>query len=576
MITQVRRGETTTGFMRLKANVSAQRSMQSCVEKLQSDACEADERLRTGGFLLTYHVWQGDLQKSAQLLRIVAPPPHDGNIAPLSLILWKLHEARYRWSTDSAAAALTLLDEAFAITMESGVHTMDQYLHAQRAYAALAAKRIEMAEASLWDMKSLLVPGQLMDKGLFNCLSSGACLLKGDFAASLEYGVTGLAAAKACGMPVGMALCHLALAQVLICREQFAAAAAHLAETLKIAHRIRSTLFEHAALMLSAYCLLQAGDEPSALTPLARGLSIGREKRYRFIYPWSRPEVLQRLLALALQSGTEADYVRGFVRQQHLLPESPELEVWPWDVRVHTFGGLTVVINDEPLHFHGKVQRKPLELLQAVLAQAGPPVDKNTLIDQLWPDLDGDAGQNAFELALHRLRKLLGRDDAISMQAGRLTLDARRIWVDTSAFERLCTKVEHRSFLHAGNTDPASIGDALMRYYQGHFLEGEEARWAITARERFRNKFVRTITSIGQELERSGRWEDLVTLYRRAIEIDPLIEELHQHLILAFREQGRIAEALDAYRHCRALMSITLGIESSGTTQALYRSLTHG
>ena len=36
---------------------------------------------------------------------------------------------------------------------------------------------------------------------------------------------------------------------------------------------------------------------------------------------------------------------------------------------------------------------------------------------------------------------------------------------------------------------------------------------------------------------------------------------------------GRTAEALQAYRRCRELLSITLGVEPSPATQALYRML---
>jgi len=44
-------------------------------------------------------------------------------------------------------------------------------------------------------------------------------------------------------------------------------------------------------------------------------------------------------------------------------------------------------------------------------------------------------------------------------------------------------------------------------------------------------------------------------------------------LMLCRRRSGRTAEALDGYRRCRDILSITLGVQPSAETQAIYRSL---
>jgi LuxR family transcriptional regulator, maltose regulon positive regulatory protein len=541
--------------------------------KLLSTMSGTEHRLRTGAVLLMHHIWQGDFPKAALLLRTVDRSPPETDVAPLPLICWRLQQARYHWSTGSPVEALALLDAALVIARESGVHAMDRYIHAQRAYACLAARQVDAAERSLHVMEGLLKTGAGPDTALFNFLKSGCHLLNGELDAAVQYGERGLKAALACGMPVGAALCRITLAQALICTGHCAAARMHLDEMLKIARGMRSTLLEHAGLLLSAYCRLQAGATQSALEPLRRGLNIGCTHQFRFIHPWARPEAMQRLLAFALKNGIECEYVRAFIRRERLLPESPDVDHWPWAVRVKTFGGLAVFVDDEPLRFNGKPQRKPLELLEAIIAHPGRQARKVTLIDQLWPDLDGDAGRNAFELALHRLRKLVGRDDAIVMQDGCVTLDAKQFRVDTWNFEHLCQEVEQAP---SHNTDAigwAQLADELLLLYSGHFLHGEDAPWAIAGRTRLRSQFTRTIASVGLELQRLHNWAALTSLCRRAVENDPLNEEFHRSLIFSLSEQGRIAEALDAYRHCRQILSVTLGIEPSAPTQSLYQSV---
>lgn len=62
-------------------------------------------------------------------------------------------------------------------------------------------------------------------------------------------------------------------------------------------------------------------------------------------------------------------------------------------------------------------QKKELELLLAVASvQAG--LSDRDLIDDLWPDSDGDAARNAFRVCLHRLRKSAG-DARIVTRVGR-------------------------------------------------------------------------------------------------------------------------------------------------------------
>jgi DNA-binding SARP family transcriptional activator len=117
------------------------------------------------------------------------------------------------------------------------------------------------------------------------------------------------------------------------------------------------------------------------------------------------------------------------------------------------------------------------------------------------------------------------------------------------------------------------VGSRLPRLYLGHFLLGDEAAWTVPSRERLRGKFLRSVAMRAEPQERRSHWDEAMALYRRSIELDPLAEEFHSGLMRCLKHQGRLAEALDAYRRCRDLLSITLGVEPSASTQALYRSL---
>ena len=286
----------------------------------------------------------------------------------------------------------------------------------------------------------------------------------------------------------------------------------------------------------------------------------------------SLPRISGQLAADALRFGVSEELVRRAIALRRLPPPADADDQWPWPLRVFTLGRFIVLIGDEPLVFSGKAQRKPLELLKCAIALGGR-VEASDVIERLWPELEGDASRNAFDIALHRLRKLLRSEDALSMRDGKLVIDASQAWIDARAFELTCSSVDDTNSVIAAQTPPKVLVARLLRYYTGHFLPGEDARWLLSARERLRSKLLRALSSVGERLERQADWDDAMLLYRRAIEVDPLVEEFQRRLMCCYRAQARIAEALDTYRRFRELLSISLGVAPSPATEAVYRSL---
>jgi hypothetical protein len=68
-----------------------------------------------------------------------------------------------------------------------------------------------------------------------------------------------------------------------------------------------------------------------------------------------------------------------------------------------------VLKDGEPMDFAGKASRKPLDLLKALIAFGGSDVSQGSLIDALWPELEGDRAQQSFEMALQSRRVIFFR-----------------------------------------------------------------------------------------------------------------------------------------------------------------------
>ena len=156
-------------------------------------------------------------------------------------------------------------------------------------------------------------------------------------------------------------------------------------------------------------------------------------------------------------------------------------------------------------------QRRPLELLQVLVAHGGERVPEERVTEALWPRIDGDSAHRSFTSTLHRLRKLLGEDRAVVLHEGKLTLDPRFFWIDTWALERLSAQVDAACKEGAAPAAPGEVerlGARLLELYRGPFLGSETAdAWSLRPRERLRGRFTRSLGQLGRYWELAGRPE---------------------------------------------------------------------
>jgi two-component SAPR family response regulator len=246
-------------------------------------------------------------------------------------------------------------------------------------------------------------------------------------------------------------------------------------------------------------------------------------------------------------------------------------------VRIHTLGRFSVQLNEQVLSLSQSRQQRPCELLKALIAFGGRDVHAELLCQSLWPDTDGDDAQNAFDVTLHRLRRVFGIKDLFILRDRRLTLNAHLAWVDAWAFERL---VNHSERLLERMDDPLiarqlrRCGERLLNLYNGGFLEREATHiWSLTLRERLRSKLLRHILEAGQCWEQAGEWDKAIRFYRKGLEIDPLTESIYQRLMICFRDTQRVAEGLGAFHQCRKVLAEQFRISPSPQTLELYSDL---
>ena len=272
--------------------------------------------------------------------------------------------------------------------------------------------------------------------------------------------------------------------------------------------------------------------------------------------------------AKSVYGGIAVDSSSGPIRHHQLSPPSIANRASPWAVKVYVLGRFRVFKGDAPIQFSRRIQKRTLDLLQALIAFGSTEVSAGALTDALWPDSDGDAGYHALESALYRLRQLLGARSAVTMAGGKLSLDHNYFWVDMWEFEK-----ELQATARPGCSGAACVA-RLRQLYQGHFLQQEcDKPWAFQTRQVVRDKFARAIRVAAQTYESRRRWQEAADVYQTGIELDGLAEDLYRGLMVCYRELGNHTEALQVYRRYRDLLVGVLGVQPNAKTQAIYQTI---
>ena len=277
---------------------------------------------------------------------------------------------------------------------------------------------------------------------------------------------------------------------------------------------------------------LRRKDRSLAIEHLREGLQHARNPiKAGMLFSMTR--CLPHLLALAIEDGLEPDAVRFLIKRWNVTPDISVHDRWPWPVKIYTLGEFRVLVDDAPLPSKGKAHFKVVALLKAIVAAGAKQVNSSTLAEWLWPDADGDTAASNLKVSLHRLRRLLGHDEAVLLHDGKVSLNERLCWLDVWSFEMVIGDTSDKDPL-VDQSESRLQADPLA-VYKGHFLPQDDFHWVLAPRERLRSKFQRAVLAMGKRHENAKEYDVAVALYERCLEADPSAEALHRQLMLCLK-----------------------------------------
>jgi len=539
---------------------------------------DLDARFQACFYAFNYYLWMGDIAHSSLMIEEIKKITRASGSSPLlSITVGAIEALQCTWSAADHEAALRLVSEGLETAGKSGVHTWDHLLYALGVYASLGQEDMTAAADFLRRMEPLVKIAKGLGLCHYHQLMSWYHQLLMDAPRAVVHAETALHVALQTECPLLVTFSRLVCAEALRAHGRHREALNQLNNAGPMIHGTQSRMLEFMHRVSDTALLLDGGDERAGMESLRKAMELGREQGYvNMLWRW-HPAVMTGLCERALRAGIEIAYAVKLVRIRRFVPETSarQLEAWPWPFKVRTLGRFSLDRDGKHMHATGKVQ-KPLALLKALIALGGEDVPKDTLTDFLWPDAEGDAAQSAFTTTLGRLRSLLGNEKAVSMTDGKASLDPRLWWVDARAFERMYEEAEAEWKGNGGAGDPAAglaRAERAFSLYGGHFLPGESAHWAISTRERLRNKYIRLMGRAGAYYEDMREWEQAAAHYSKALETDDLVEEFYQRLMVCYDRLGHRAEALKTYQRCAAVLHASFGVIPSAVTRSLQEKI---
>jgi LuxR family maltose regulon positive regulatory protein len=279
------------------------------------------------------------------------------------------------------------------------------------------------------------------------------------------------------------------------------------------------------------------------------------------------PDLLTDLLADALDSGIETEFCRALIAERHLIPPARCPISWPWPLKVHLLGGFRIERDGANLELGPKPPMRALDILRVLALAKEHSCSLETLQDWLWPDLDGGQANAACEQALHRLRRLLGRAELITLRGGILQFAADMVWVDVDSWEGSLDDA-----LATGENTLTTVMEQALAAFPGPLhLHGGALAWGTPAADRIRDGFIELSIRTGKRFEAEGDVAQARVTYLRALEHYPESHRLHGAAIEQRLNQSDIAGAAENHQRYLRMLRAAGDLQPSPAIEALLR-----
>ncbi len=241
---------------------------------------------------------------------------------------------------------------------------------------------------------------------------------------------------------------------------------------------------------------------------------------------------------------------------------------------VKTFGGLEITNDNVTVNIVELFGKQLVNLLQVLLFHSEKPVQKDELIDILWPQSKNPS--SALKFSIFRLRSELNEIDffkdkevIVTTRKGYI-LNPNLDWnIDFVELQKAYNQINEGAELL--DEKEFKIARKIFRLYQGRFYASpSQLHWILQKQEVFRQMYVKTMMRTSCYLYTQKRYDEMMLMNCQAVLIEPFNEGLHYYYMKGLVATRNYREALKYYDELNDIFLSELGTGLSKRFKQLY------
>ena len=260
--------------------------------------------------------------------------------------------------------------------------------------------------------------------------------------------------------------------------------------------------------------------------------------------------------------------------KRRIFPSTPcgeiVIDINRTPICIKTFGDLEIRVGDRVIYDRKWRGSRTKTLLKALIVHGGTKVSYDLLKDLLWPEADGDVAENSLKVAISRLRRMVSSGKGkpvqwILVKQRKVSLARSICGVDSIVFK------EYMDNAFKEEPDVAELMKVLELYQDDFLARDQSETWIIRHREILKEDFVRAVIYLSRICSCDGNITDATRFLNRAIDKDPLNEEVYAALMGLYLQGGFPTKAIKVYQQAKDVLRNELDIAPGARLQELAR-----
>ena len=308
-------------------------------------------------------------------------------------------------------------------------------------------------------------------------------------------------------------------------------------------------------------------------------LRMTREHGYEFLFTRQTllgppdPRRVVPLLVAARTMGQERPFAETLLARLGLA----RIELHPgYQLRVQTLGAFRVWRGRQEIGAAEWQREKARQLFLLLVTQRQRMLEREEIVEKLWPDLSPEAAERDFKVALNTLYRVLEPTREARAPSAYIVRDGSHyglrpgadIWLDADQFEELLVDGNRRMELDE-DAGLALLREALALYRGSYLAEYPYEEWCSLERERLLTLFLRSADRVAQTLADRGRWQEVIAVCQSILAADDCWENAYRLSIAAYAALGNRTQAVRVYGQCVERLWSELGVPPSPATTAV-------